>query len=152
VENITFREAVSEDTEVILSMMQRFYAIDQYDFKEAKARRELSEFLINPQLGKIWLIELQEVCIGYMALTHWFSFEFGGQCAFLDEFYIEEAFRHKGLGKRAIDHLVNSAQEAGIKTIHMEVEKHNAQGLSLYSGKGFVVRDRYLMSRKISLD
>lgn len=132
--------------------MQRFYAIDQYDFKETKARHELYEFIGNTQLGKIWLIVHQEDCIGYMALTHWFSFEFGGQCAFLDEFFIEEAFRQRGIGKRAIDHLVDSAQEAGIKTIHMEVEKHNAQGLSLYTEKGFVIRDRYLMSRKLSLD
>ncbi|MEH0155136.1 GNAT family N-acetyltransferase [Limibacter armeniacum] len=132
----------------LLPMMKDFYEIDGYPFDEAQMRKALGEFFSLHYFGRIWLIKLNSKVAGYMILTISFSFEFGGKDAFLDELYIKQSFRGKGIGNHAIAHLTKEATSLGIHTLHLEVEKHN-RAISLYKKWGFKEHNRFLMSKKI---
>lgn len=78
-----------------------------------------------------------------------FSFEYGGRDAFIDELYLDKAYRGKGHGKAVLEQAAIEAKELGVKAIHLEVERHNASGRKLYTKSGFETSDRELMSKRL---
>ena len=139
--------ALPAHTLQILEMQQKFYTIDQYPFNPEKAKVVLQQFLALPDLGMIWLLKLKEQYIGYVALTYCYSFEFGGRIAFLDEFFIQEAFRHKGFGTQALSYVLTEATRLELKVLHLEAERHNIAGKALYHKFGFKDHDRHLLTK-----
>uniref|UniRef100_UPI004048E462 GNAT family N-acetyltransferase n=1 Tax=Flavobacterium sp. TaxID=239 RepID=UPI004048E462 len=98
----TFKPLEIANIEIITQMMQDFYAIDNYPINVEKSKKLFQEFITNENLGKSWLIFSENEIVGYIILTFIFSFEYGGKIAFIDELFIKENARGKGIGKEAI--------------------------------------------------
>jgi diamine N-acetyltransferase len=145
--NIQYVPATEKDTALLLDMMARFYAIDGYHFDEAVSRKNLAAFIYGEHLGRIWLIENNGEIIGYVVLTFCFSFEFKGRTAFVDELFLKESFRGKGIGGMVLDFIDEHAKELGLAALHLEVERHNEKGKKLYVNKGFKEHERALMTK-----
>lgn len=147
--NILFREATNSDIEWLLQAMREFYAIDGYPFKGEIARPALETFLNDPRLGRLWLIEAEGKAIGYVALTFSYSFEFHGRDAFVDELFIDAAYRGRGIGTQAMRFIEERCREFGVAALHLEVERENLAAQGLYRKFGFKDHDRFLMTRWI---
>jgi GNAT superfamily N-acetyltransferase len=144
-----FHLAQEANCKEILHMMEDFYSIDMYPFNRGDAENNLRLFLIAEHLGRIWIIEDKAQIIGYAILTYCFSFEFKGKTAFIDELFIREAYRGKGIGGQVIDFLIQQAPLLNLRALHLEVERHNERGNRLYLKKGFMGHKRFLMTRFI---
>ncbi|MDN5214115.1 GNAT family N-acetyltransferase [Fulvivirgaceae bacterium BMA12] len=131
-------------------MMEAFYKIDNYPFDQQVMEKNLSQFLSEDEFGRIWLIEADRQLAGYIILTFGYSFEYGGRDAFIDEFFIVEGYRHQGIGNATLQFVLNEAPNLHIKALHLEVEKHNQAGNSLYRKHAFKTGNRTLMTRKLS--
>ena len=134
-------------------MMQDFYAIDNYPIDIEVSKKLFEEFISNENLGKAFLIcqsdkERNSEVIGYVILTFIFSFEYGGRIAFLDELYILEKFRGKGIGKQTIDFIKQQATQLNVKMIYLEVENHNVNAQKLYLANDFELHNRKLLKYK----
>ncbi|NBL63653.1 GNAT family N-acetyltransferase [Flavobacterium sp. NST-5] len=125
--------------------MQDFYAIDNYPMDVAVAKSLFFNFLGNENLGKAWLIYADDELVGYVILTFVFSFEYKGRIAFLDELYLSEKARGKGIGKKSLDFIHEQAILLSLKIIYLEVEGHNELAQKLYLSKDFEVHNRKLM-------
>lgn len=145
---IHYAPAEEKDISLLLDMMERFYAIDGYHFDEAVSRANLSAFIVNEHLGRIWLIVIDNKIAGYIVLTFCYSFEFKGKTAFVDELFLHEDFRGKGVGGEVLDFTDQQAEELQLKALHLEVERHNEKGKRLYIKKGFKEHERALMTKK----
>ncbi|WP_308132042.1 GNAT family N-acetyltransferase [uncultured Flavobacterium sp.] len=141
----TFRPIQTSDIDTIVPMMQKFYSIDNYPIDIAISKALFLEFIENPHLGKAWLIYSDEEIVGYIILTFVFSFEYKGTIAFLDELYISDKARGKGIGKKALDFIHQEALSLSLKIIYLEIENHNEIAQKLYLSKDFVVHNRSLM-------
>ncbi|PKW29389.1 GNAT family N-acetyltransferase [Flavobacterium lindanitolerans] len=141
----TFRPIQTSDIDIIVPMMQEFYSIDNYPIDIAISKALFLEFIENPHLGKAWLIYSDEEIVGYIILTFVFSFEYKGTIAFLDELYISDKARGKGIGKKALDFIHQEALSLSLKIIYLEIENHNEIAQKLYLSKDFVVHNRSLM-------
>ncbi len=142
-----FRIAGPPDIKIVLDFMRSFYAIDGYAFDEAIARRALEQFLENSALGSLWLIESAGIAIGYIALTFSYSFEYHGRNAFLDELYIESAYRGQGFGNQAVQFVSEQCRLLGVHALHLEVERTNFAGQALYRKHGFADHGRHLLTK-----
>lgn len=142
---IQFKPLQTSDIETIVPMMQEFYAIDNYPIDIAISKALFLEFLENPHLGRCWLIFSDGEILGYIILTFIFSFEYKGTIAFLDELYISEKARGKGIGKLALDFIHKEAIYLDLKIIYLEIEDHNEIAQKLYLSKDFIVHNRNLM-------
>ena len=134
-------------------MMQDFYAIDNYPIDIEVSKKLFQEFISNEYLGKAYLIYNKEErknseIIGYVILTFIFSFEYKGRIAFLDELYISENFRGKGIGKQAIQFIKKQTTELNVKLIYLEVENHNVNAQKLYLANDFETHNRKLLKYK----
>ena len=106
-------------------------------------------FLLNPELGRLWLIVTEGSILGYLVFTFGYSFEHGGRFGLLDEFFLKPEARQKGIGKLVMDFINEEAQKLGIGVILLEVEQHNAAGIMLYTKKGYKDNGRLLLTKKV---
>jgi GNAT superfamily N-acetyltransferase len=146
---IFFTEAKESEMRVILEMMRAFCALDSYPFDVEIRRENLSQFIANRELGRLFLIRNEQDIVGYIALTFGYSFEYQGRDAFIDEFYIRDDFRSQGVGKATLDFVEGEARRLGVHAIHLEVEGHNKAADGLYRRKGFVGNNRALLTKRI---
>jgi ribosomal protein S18 acetylase RimI-like enzyme len=144
-----FKPLQTSDIETIVLMMQDFYAIDNYPIDIAISKVLFQEFLENRHLGRCWMVYSGGEIVGYVILTFVFSFEYKGTIAFLDELYIAEKARGKGIGKSALDFIHQEAISLSLKIIYLEVEGHNEVAQKLYLSKNFVVHNRKLMKLEV---
>ena len=146
----TFKPLEISDIEVITQMMQDFYAIDNYPMDVEVAKKLFQEFISNEHLGKSWLIYTENEIVGYIILTFIFSFEYGGKIAFVDELFIKETARGKGIGKEAIQFIQREVPKLSLKLLYLEVEPHNENAQKLYLAHDFVIHNRKLMKYKVT--
>lgn len=144
-----FRSADDSDIEALLAMMREFYAHDGLRFDEAAARRALQGVIHEPNLGRVFLILEEGEVAGYAVLTFGYSLEFHGRDAFVDEIYLRDEYRGKGIGKRALEFLSTVCAESGARALHLEVERRNTNAQQVYHKFGFEDHDRYLMTKWI---
>ena len=146
----TFKTLEISDIEVITQMMQDFYAIDNYPMDVEVAKKLFQEFISNEHLGKSWLIYSENEIVGYIILTFIFSFEYGGKIAFVDELFIKETARGKGIGKEAIQFIQREVPKLSLKLLYLEVEPHNENAQKLYLAHDFEFHNRKLMKYKVT--
>ncbi|HEX8457866.1 MAG TPA: GNAT family N-acetyltransferase [Pyrinomonadaceae bacterium] len=148
--NPTFTLADATDTEQLVELMREFYAFDHIAFDEAAARRALAQILGDRRFGLVYLIRAGAETVGYLVLTFGFSLEFHGRDAFVDELYLRESFRGRGIGRASIEFAAGVCRDARITALHLEVERANAHALGLYRRTGFRDHDRYLLTKWLS--
>jgi ribosomal protein S18 acetylase RimI-like enzyme len=145
----TFRPIANTDIELLVSLMQEFYAIDDYPIHPEITRNLFQEFISNDQLGKAWLIFHHHEVVGYVILTFIFSFEYQGKIAFLDELYLRKNARGRGIGSQTILFIQSESHKLSLKLIYLEVEHHNENAQKLYLSTDFEMHNRLLMKHKI---
>ena len=146
---IKFKPLVVTDIDTIVTMMEAFYAIDNYPIDKEKSKTLFQEFISNEDLGKSWLILSDEETVGYVILTFVFSFEYQGNIAFIDELYIKESARGKGIGTNTIQFIKEQIPKLSLKLLYLEVENHNENAQKLYLSHDFVIHNRKLMKYKV---
>ena len=146
----TFKPLEITDISTITQMMRDFYAIDNYPIDVEVTKTLFQEFIFNEHVGKSWLIYSENEIVGYIILTFIFSFEYGGKIAFVDELFIKETARGKGIGKEAIQFIQREVPKLSLKLLYLEVEPHNENAQKLYLAHDFELHNRKLMKYKVT--
>jgi ribosomal protein S18 acetylase RimI-like enzyme len=146
---IRFERARPEHADIFIAMMQALERADPGTtrFDEQRRRVIFDQFVGDSPYGRAWLIAEGERPVGYVVLTVSFSFEYRGCDAYIDELYIAEEHRGRGIGRRAMEFVETVARELGVNAMHLEVSRDNEAALELYRRIGYVDHGRYLMTK-----
>ena len=109
--------------------------------------RALAELAAHPELGGAWMILADGAVAGYVALTACYSLEFHGRFGLLDELYIDEEWRGKGLGTAALAFIDEQCRARGWEAVRLEVGLLNLRAQEIYLKAGYRAEDRHLMTR-----
>ncbi|MGH1362778.1 MAG: GNAT family N-acetyltransferase [Calditrichia bacterium] len=114
----------------------------------SKTNEERNEAILpllqaDSSYGKVYLIQLGQEAVGYIALCYGYSIEFGGRDAFIDEFYLVEKIRGKKIGSRVLELIKIEAARLNIKALHLEVANSNQRAKKLYQSFGLKPRERF---------
>ena len=145
---VVLRPTRSEDLKIITRMAVAFNDEDGHPLS-AGGRRALKALCKGTPHGCAWIIEGDGCAIGYAIIGLGFSVEYGGVDGFLDEFYIEETHRGRGLGSAALTELAKVARRMKVKALHLEAMPKNDRAARLYQRMGFQLSERRLMSRRL---
>src|SRR5690606_9319419 len=118
-------------------------------FDVSSVTNALSALLAEPTLGRLFVIEEAGTYAGYLALTFGFSIEYGGRDAFIDEIFLVDSARGRGLGTRAITEAMALCPSFGVRVLHLEVDLENTAAERLYRRLGFESHNRRLMHRHV---
>ena len=140
-----------EDTGALLPLMRAYHEFEGIDATNAERLATIETLLAGQEnFGQVWLSETDAGTVGYIALCYGYSIEFGGKDAFVDEFFVVEAERGRGLGRMALERVKAEAAKAGIKALHLEVARGNTLARNFYGNMGFQSRERFhLMSCRL---
>jgi ribosomal protein S18 acetylase RimI-like enzyme len=139
-----------EDLDKLMTLVAAFHAEDGIDSDADSRQAGIAPLLTGSPYGAVYLIGPTRAPVGYVVVTFGWSVEFGGLDAFIDEFYIRPGVRGRGMGTDVLTALPNALAQAGVKAVHLEVDRGNDTAQRLYMRAGFDRRDRYmLMSRKL---
>jgi len=147
---IRFRTARLADLEVLVGLMGELQADDPWscEFIKDRARAAMRGLIADPAMGKVWLACDEGREVGYIVLSFDYSLEYGGKCAWVDEFFVRKEYRGKGVGTKTLEFFAAEAKKMGAKTIHLEVN-HGNPAIGLYKRMGFEEHGRYLMMKWI---
>jgi ribosomal protein S18 acetylase RimI-like enzyme len=138
------------DEEMLAELMREFYAHEGLDFERSRAREAFRTLVADPALGRVWLFRAGGDVVGYAAVTVCYSLEFAGRYALVDELYVREGWRGRGIGARALELAAEACRELGVAAVRLEVDTWNTRAMALYRRLGFELQERYMMSRWIA--
>ena len=143
------RKATLQDEAEFLRMMRLFDEQEPApsNLMKPHCAAPSGNFLTLPAFGQVWMLCEGRKTVGYVALTVGFSFEFRGHDAFIDELYIDVAYRRRGYGRRALAFAEERAREMGVNAVHLEVDRGNDPALELYRRTGYQDHDRFLRTK-----
>lgn len=144
-----FRPATTADVDLIVRFMRGLYAHDQIPFQEKEAKAALENLMASPEFGRVWLILRDGGAVGYLVITFGYSLEFHGRDGFVDELFLCEEARGKGLGTMALRFAEASCRALGLRALHLEVNRANVAAQRVYRRAGYYDHDRYLMTRRL---
>jgi ribosomal protein S18 acetylase RimI-like enzyme len=135
------------DEPALLDLMEEFYHHERLRFERGRALEGVRTLRADPRLGGVWLLEQAGRVVGYLVLTVCWSLEFAGRYALVDELYVREGERGRGLGARALEQAVEACRALGVAALRLEVDVDNPRAIALYRRMGFTLQERYQMSR-----
>jgi GNAT superfamily N-acetyltransferase len=147
--NLDFRLAQFIDIDPLMELVQEFYQFENMTFDEGVIKA-FTALLSDEQIGMIWLICDRDRPIGYVALTFFFSMEYHGRCGLVDELYIREAYRGKGIGKKVFALIEEYLQSQKMRSLSLVVDFWNDRAEALYIKLGFCREKRHLMVKHIN--
>ena len=145
--DLALRPATEADAPAILPMMIAFNRGESIAWDPAAGEAPLRRLLATPELGRVTLISVAGALAGYAVVTFGFDLEFGGRDALLTELYLKPEARGQGVGRRALERILEAARAEGAGAIHLQVRADNPVAQRVYRAAGFVGTTRLFLSR-----
>jgi len=149
-DTLTITPATLTDEPVLRELMREFYAHEGLVFDEARTMGAFRTLAADPNLGRVWIFRVDGEAVGYVAVTVCFSLEFAGRYALIDELYVREAHRGRGIGARAMEVVAEACHALDVSALRLEVDVENTRAMDLYRRLGFALQERHMMSRWIA--
>lgn len=133
---MAIRKITQTDREIYKQMAAEFYSSDAVSHRIPDEYFETAFTAAiegNPCID-IYILEYNGEIAGYSAIANTFTTEGGGKTVWLDELYIREKYRGRGLGSELIDRLKS---DGTVKRIRLEITPENEKAKRLYKSKGF---------------
>lgn len=138
-----------DDLDRLEPMVAAYHSFEGIATTEADRRAALSPLLDGTlPFGVAYLIGPRRSPVGYVVVSFGYCVELGGIDGFVDEFFIREKVRGRGIGAEVLGKLLPALSESGVRALHLEVARDNEAAQRLYRRAGFSMRDRFaLMTR-----
>ncbi|MGR3623596.1 GNAT family N-acetyltransferase [Pseudophaeobacter sp.] len=138
-----------EHLDKLLPMVEAFHAEEGLDSSDDSRRAGIEPLLDGIPYGAVYIIGPTRAPIGYVVVTFGWSVEFGGMDGFVDEIFIRPAVRGRGLATEVLIELPKTLGQAGIKALHLEVDRQNESAQRLYQRTRFQPRESYMLMTKL---
>jgi len=133
--------ATADDTERLLPLIERYHALEELPVTDEQRREALEQVFSGEVQAAIWLIGPRKSPVGYIAVVFGFSIRLGGRDAFVDEFFIRDSVRGRGMGTQAVAALVSALRNLGVKALRLEIPGANPNTRRFCERAGFRFRD-----------
>lgn len=136
-QSIKLTRVYSTEMDTLREYIEALYKHDE-DFEAVINIEEgVKSLLRNESLATPYFINMGEERVGYVILTRYHSVEKGGLTIYIDELYVEDRYRKKGIGGKVMEEIMQLARTLGAKTLWAQTETYNKAAQSFFKGHGF---------------
>lgn len=132
------RKMRSGDKKTYMEMAREFYHSDAvlHPVPDTYFERTADEALRSDVYAEIFLFECENEAAGYGLIAKTYSQEAGGMVWWIEEVYVREAFRSKGIGREFFAYL-DKVKGSTVTRMRLEVEEDNTRAVALYKKLGY---------------
>ena len=132
------RKFVPEDREDYIRFSTEFYNSSAVD--KPVPREHFEQGFDEMMRSDVYVQGYMLVCngnnVGYCVTMKTYSVEAGGITIWIDELFVLEKYRSKGLGRELFKYIEENGDKK-LRRIRLEVELENGRAISLYKKMGF---------------
>ena len=137
------RPAVVEDAPVILDFIKKLALYEKRPDSVTATIDDLIEHIFNNKIAESIIGEYKGKPAGFAVFFHNFSTFQGKPGIYIEDLYIDEAARRKGLGKSMFKYIARIALERGCGTLEWSVLKWNLSSIEFYRKMGAEIKDEW---------
>ena len=131
------RPAQSEDAIAIFNLIQELAAYEQLTHQVTGTADALSEHLFgNPTFAEALVVEHQKQLIGFALFFKNYSTFLTKPGLYLEDLYVQEAYRGQGIGKALLIAVAQISQEQGYGRMEWSVLDWNETAIAFYKKMG----------------
>ena len=125
-----------DDGEIVINMMRKFYTSPAVitNGSEKIFAANVENILRGSPYVEGFVFTVEDKIIGYGITAHSYATEFGGECVWIEDIYIEPEYRGRGIGTKFIHRVKEIYPD---KILRLETEHDNDAALNLYKKIGF---------------
>lgn len=126
------------DCEAVISMMRGFYASDAVltNGSEEIFSADVSECVSDSPYLEGYVFEDKNGIQGYAMCAKSFSTEFGKRCIWIEDLFLKEEYRGKGIGGQFLAFISDKYSDC---VIRLEAEAENERAIHVYNKAGFKI-------------
>lgn len=146
------RQIREKDKEEFIKMSQMMYTSDavSHDIPLEHHLRTFEELMKSDVYAQAYILEFDGKTAGYALLAKTFSREAGGMVIWIEELYIKEEYRSKGLGSEFFG-FIEKNKSFDTARLRLEVEDDNTGAIKLYKRMGYEFLDYKQMIKDFSV-
>lgn len=135
-QNFEIRKIIESDKKIVVDMMRKFYSSPALitSGSEKIFENNVESCLKNSPYIEGFVFVVENKIVGYGMIAKSFSTEFGGECIWIEDIYLEENFRGRGIGTSFIKFVKENYPE---KIFRLEAEHENLKAVQTYKNFGF---------------
>lgn len=132
------RKFVPEDREDYIRFSTEFYNSSAVDKPVPREHFEqgFDEMMRSDVYAQGYMLVCDGNNVGYCVTMKTYSVEAGGITIWIDELFVLEEYRSKGLGRELFKYIEENGDKK-LRRIRLEVELENGRAISLYKKMGF---------------
>ena len=130
------RKITRADKKIVVDMMRDFYNSPALitNGSEKIFDNNVESCIKNSPYIEGYVFEVENKIIGYGMIAKSFSTEFGGECIWIEDIYLEKDYRGQGFGTKFINYVKENYPG---KILRLEAEHDNQRALTTYKKFGF---------------
>ncbi len=145
--NWTVRFAKREDVGQILEFIRRLAAYEKLEHEVVATEETLEEWLFDKEKAEVLFAVVDGKEVGFALFFHNFSTFLGRAGIYLEDLYVEPAFRGQGIGKGLIKQLARIAVERGCGRLEWWCLDWNQSSIDFYRSLGAEAMDEWTVYR-----
>ncbi|MFN8276186.1 MAG: GNAT family N-acetyltransferase [Chitinophagales bacterium] len=148
--SIKIRKATAADVPAIFRLVRELAAFERAPEEVWNTEQRMLEegFGATPYFFAFVAEEMQTAEIQGMAVYHWAYSTWKGKYIYLDDLYVVEALRGKGVGKQLMDALMEEAKALDASGVKWQVLDWNTQAIEFYKKYDVTFDPEWINCRK----
>ncbi|HMQ68808.1 MAG TPA: GNAT family N-acetyltransferase [Ignavibacteria bacterium] len=135
--NIKIRKAKKKDSKKILKLIKELAIFEKLDFPDKNAaKRLIKDAFSKDPLFQLLAIEFENQIAGYVIYYYTYSSFLAKRSLYLEDIFISEDFRGKGIGRSVFKKLIKIAKKNECGRIEWIVLDWNQNAINFYDNLG----------------
>lgn len=134
----------------LCALMAQYHAETGRDIGDEQRRAAVLPLVEGAPHGVAYLFGPARAATGYVIVSFGWSVEFGGLEARIVELYIRPNVRGRGIGQEALNAIAKALGAAGVKALHLDLDRNDAATMRFAQKARFAPRDGVqIMTRRL---
>ncbi|MDD5759184.1 MAG: GNAT family N-acetyltransferase [Desulfobulbaceae bacterium] len=134
---VKIRPAVSSDVEVLTSLLEILFSIEEDFFCNKPLQRRGLELMLSNERCCVLVAEVNGQVVGMCSGQLTISTAEGGPALLVEDMVVLGEYRGQGIGQRLLAEVAGWGETQGVSRLQLLADRNNAQGLKFYKKLGW---------------